>query len=258
MKENTYGVIVMNTILENMMYAIDIQDMNFGFNLDDWDKDRVLDPVYDALVCAGIDNKTFDVQCGVTKVVVIPNDSNFVLKTPLNGCYREVEVDPDYEEDDDKYIFNDYREDFEPYMGAELPHISTPENWNYCALEVEVYEKAKEEGLADMFAETSYFGTHNGRKFYTAEKCTPYSDEVRTPSEYSVNYTRSMRAEKREWARMCTDITALFVDDYGEERTAALLAFLEENSIDDLHSGNVMISLATNKIVLSDYSGFDN
>lgn len=134
------GVIVMNTILENMMYAIDIQDMNFGFNLGDWDKDRVLDPVYDALVCAGIDNKTFDVQCGVTKVVVIPNDSNFVLKTPLNGCYREVEVDP----------------------------------------------------------------------------------------------------------------------DYGEERTAALLAFLEENSIDDLHSGNVMISLATNKIVLSDYSGFDN
>ena len=53
-------------------------------------------------------------------------------------------------------------------------------------------------------------------------------------------------------------ITALFVDDYGVERAAKLFQFLSDFNITDLHSGNVMISEKTGKIVITDYSGFFN
>ena len=53
-------------------------------------------------------------------------------------------------------------------------------------------------------------------------------------------------------------VTALFIDDYGIEKANKLFQFLDDYEIDDLHTGNVMISEKTGKIVITDYSGFNH
>ena len=81
----------------------------------------------------------------------------------------------------------------------------------------------------------------------------------KTPTENSRSLVKENR-EKRTpgWWRMDSIVTALFIDDYGIEKANKLFQFLNDYEIDDLHTGNVMISEKTGKIVITDYSGFNH
>ena len=248
------SMLLLEDILIKIKNCIDIP-YSFGYNLDEDDTDSVIDPVYDCLYKAGL-NKECDIANGASKVVVIPRNSAYVIKTPLFGSWYYPE---EYNEENDEY-YTDYENAcFDEYTGAYYEDAEIDCS-NYCELEEYLYNFAVESGVSDMFAKTEFFGhAKSGRPVYISEKCRNFWWGDREPSDASKTLVKDKRDSRTPgWSKMDSMITALFVDDYGVERATKLFQFLSDFNITDLHSGNVMISEKTGKIVITDYSGFDN
>ena len=247
-------MLLLEDILTKTKNCIDVP-YNLGYNLDEDDTDSAIDPVWDCLYKAGL-NKECDIANGVSKVVIIPRNSAYVIKTPLFGSWYYPE---EYDEENDEY-YTDYENAyFDEYTGAYYEDAEIDCS-NYCELEEYLYNFTVENGVSDMFAKTEFFGyTKGGRPIYISEKCKNFDWDDRKPSNASKTLVKSKRdSHTPGWSRMDPTITALFVDDYGIERAAKLFQFLSDFNITDLHSGNVMISEKTGKIVITDYSGFSS
>ena len=96
-------MLLLEDILTKIKNCIDVP-YNLGYNLDEDDTDSVIDPVYDCLYKVGL-NHECDIANGVSKVVIIPRNSAYVIKTPLFGSWYYPE---EYNEENDEYytIFN--------------------------------------------------------------------------------------------------------------------------------------------------------
>lgn len=232
--------------------ALDIP-LELGMDLDNGSEDQILDFVDGQLFSAGFRNYATD--CGVTKIVVIPGNSAFVLKTPIYGeeIYNEV-----YDEAYGDYYFDWDNPIFERYTGAVLENEPDLDCGDYCEKEALLYKIAEEEGVAEMFAKTEYFcETKNCRPIYISEKCSSYFGEDRQATEKSKTLVKEALSNNTPgWARMGDNIMGIFIDDYGYEKVSQLMNFLVKYKIFDLHSNNIMYSERTGKIVISDYSDF--
>ena len=225
---------------------------NLGYNLDEDDTYSVIDPMRDCLYKAGL-NKECDIANGVSKVVIIPRNSAYVIKTPLFGSWYYPE---EYNEENDEYYTDYENAQFDEYTGAYYEDAEIDCS-NYCELEEYLYNFTVENGISDMFAKTEFFGyAKGGRPVYISEKCKGFHWGDREPSDVSKTLVKDKRDSTPGWSRMDSMITALFVDDYGVERAGKLFQFLFDFDISDLHNDNVMISEKTGKIVITDYSGF--
>lgn len=247
-------MLLLEDILIKIKNCIDVP-YNFGYNLDEDDTYSVIDPVRDCLYEVGL-NKECDIANGVSKVVIIPRNSAYVIKTPLFGSWYYPE---EYDEENDEY-YTDYENPyFDEYTGAYYEDAEIDCS-NYCELEEYLYNFAVENGVSDMFAKTEFFGRAKcGRPVYISEKCKGFHWGDRKPSDASKTIVKDKRDSRTPgWSRMDSMITALFVDDYGVERAEKLFQFLSDFDISDLHSDNVMISEKTGKIVITDYSGFNS
>lgn len=247
-------MLLLEDILTKIKNCIDVP-YSLGYNLDEDDVESAIDPVWDCLQKAGL-NKKCDIANGVSKVVIIPHNSAYVIKTPLFGSWYYPEK---YDEEKDEY-YTDYEDaQFDEYTGAYYKDAEIDCS-NYCELEEYLYNFAVENGVSDMFAKTEFFGyAKGGRPVYISEKCKDFWCGDREPSDASKTLVKDKRDSRTPgWSRMDSVITALFVDDYGIERAAKLFQFLSDFNITDLHSNNVMISEKTGKIVITDYSGFSN
>ena len=247
-------MLLLEDILMKIKNCIDIP-YSFGYNLDEDDTDSVIDPVCDCLYKAGL-NKECDIANGVSKVVIIPRNSAYVIKTPLFGSWYYPE---EYDEENDEYYTDYENAQFDEYTGAYYEDAEIDCS-NYCELEEYLYNFAVENGVSDMFAKTEFFGRAKcGRPVYISEKCKNFWRGDREPSDASKTLVRDKRDSRTPgWSKMDSMITALFVDDYGAERAEKLFQFLSDFDISDLHSNNVMISEKTGKIVITDYSGFSS
>ena len=247
-------MLLLEDILIKIKNCIDVP-YNLGYNLDEDDTYSAIDPVRDCLYEAGL-NKECDIANGVSKVVIIPRNSAYVIKTPLFGSLYYPE---EYDEENDKYYTDYENAQFDEYTGAYYEDAEIDCS-NYCELEEYLYNFAVENGVSDMFAKTEFFGYAKcGRPVYISEKCKNFWWGDREPSDASKTLVKDKRDSSTPgWSRMDSMITALFVDDYGVERAGKLFQFLSDFNISDLHSGNVMFSEKTGKIVITDYSGFFN
>ena len=247
-------MLLLEDILIKIKNCIDIP-YSFGYNLDEDDTDNVIDPVWDCLHEAGL-NKECDIANGVSKVVIIPRNSAYVIKIPLFGSWYYPE---EYDEENDEYYIDYENAYFDEYTGAYYEDAEIDCS-NYCELEEYLYNFAVENDVSDMFAKTEFFGYAKcGRPVYISEKCKNFWRGNREPSDASKTLVKDKRDSRIPgWSKMDSTITALFVDDYGVERAAKLFQFLSDFNITDLHSNNVMISEKTGKIVITDYSGFFN
>ena len=247
-------MILLEDILTKIKNCIDVP-YSLGYNLDEDDTDNAIDPVWDCLCKVGL-NKECDIANGVSKIVIIPRNSAYVIKTPLFGSWNYPE---EYNEENDEY-YTDYENAyFDEYTGAYYEDAEIDCS-NYCELEEYLYNFTVEHGVSDMFAKTEFFDWAKGnRPVYISEKCKNFYWDDRKPSNASKTLVKSKRdSHTPGWSRMEPTITALFVDDYGVEKAEKLFQFLSDFNITDLHSGNVMISEKTGKIVITDYSGFFN
>ena len=247
-------MLLLEDILTKIKNCIDVP-YSLGYNLDEDDTDSAIDPVWDCLYKVGL-NKECDIANGVSKVVIIPRNSAYVIKTPLFGSWYYPEK---YNEENDEYYTDYENAQFDEYTGAYYEDAEIDYS-NYCELEEYLYNFAVENGVSDMFAKTEFFGHAKcGRPVYISEKCKDFWWGDREPSDASKTLVKDKRDSLTPgWSRMDSMITALFVDDYGVERAAKLFQFLSDFNITDLHSHNVMISEKTGKIVITDYSGFSS
>lgn len=153
---------------------------------------------------------------GASQFVILNKEWNEVIKIPFDGMY---ELD-----DDDEEFFDEWYID-------------------YCKMSVDIYQKAKQKGIADIFAETRLLGvTTNGKKVYTQEKveipCV-YSKNIKTKdNEDNFNIVEKKRKTDYAWNRFEKEWLAKAIDYYGLKFVEKFISFCKENEITDTHRDN--------------------
>lgn len=142
-------------------------------------------------------------------------------------------------------------------------------NGNYCEREADFYKKACECGLGEFFAGSYYVGEVCGFDLYAQEYAKP-NEEVISESfyDYVRNNSGYCREDYEYDYEYDEDITDAVCDMNDEDRIYAifesvvpwntilsLVDFINENEINDLHSGNWGITI-DNRVVIFDYSGY--
>ena len=192
-----------------------------------------------------------DIKTGCSKMVFIFKDKPSVIKTPLLQLYSddEIEYKCDLDECD-----RDCSECWgcTNYVGdSGIYDLSC----DYCALEEEVYLKSVEAGVDRFFCKTTFLGKANGEfPVYAQERCAAPGlyNTTRNPSKDSLNRFYKSRAN----CIFNPTYDAFIVDFYGEDFHKKLAQFIEDNGIDDFHSGNMGFR-ANGEPCIYDYSGFN-
>lgn len=177
----------------------------------------------------------FNWEYGATKLCIIPEFEDYVIKIPFDG---EV----DYQGDNFTYFYNG---------GGE-------EGWDYCALEDEYFvDKILDSGYEKFFLTTDCI-TVNGWPIYIQEKVTVHKDSkiIPAPSKESVARVRKESKMKRS-VPFPTNWVAIALENFDNDIDALddFLGFLFEN-FTDLHSGN--IGYKGNQVIILDYAGYDS
>ena len=218
----------------------------------------------------------YEVHTGASKCVIVPNDKSYVIKIPFTG----EGADEIYENDMDFY---DYCQEFGidysecPYDKWVFENASNSQNnWDYCLREAELYQAAEAEGLEKYFAKTEYIGDYFNHPLYIQEKCVCIYDSdsyEEKRKKYNKKYNEFTRRyiidtfyeEAFDWNATRDWFICLFnylKDKKGLTKTyrelEKLADFLNEEYIDDLHSGNVGLIAKNDMPVFIDYSGFDS
>ena len=184
----------------------------------------------------------YNVYYGATKAVIVPNNEDFVIKIPFAGS-NDYENQPyDYDAITDTYIYDD---EYDPFV---------PLKYDYCRLEEENYEYARENDVEDYFAKITLIDFIDGFAIYVQEKVASfYSSKSRT--HYSEAERKALRQSyEYDLERIPLDWALDFINAYGEEEFINFLNFTIDYHINDLHGENV--AYRNGKPILCDYSGF--
>lgn len=162
-----------------------------------------------------------EIRTGVSKVVIIPHDSSYVLKIPYRGA-RDGENSWDFH-----------------YAGNKI------RDWDYCETEAEIYDAFKAEGLECFLAKTVRYGKDaTGYPLYIQEKCITSYDYEDPDSNYTYDDTerktfRSMFACGIAVANNTWNMKAIMY--YGVEKYIRFMQLCLDrfpDVLNDLHSEN--------------------
>lgn len=129
---------------------------------------------------------------------------------------------------------------------------------DYCGLEAEYFAEAKRLGLDEFFAGTEFVMWCNNIGVYVAERAE-VSFERLSNDLYEKLESDGMEVDRIfdtiDEADSCCEFMDWLIPYYTDsEKADELFEFLNENNINDLHSGN--IGYIGNRLVLIDYSGY--
>lgn len=207
--------------------------------LGDIEDDLVID------VIAGVDVPV-EVFHGITKMVVVPNKGNFVVKIPFNGYHCEEES---YIEDEDRY---EYVNCFRPYLNA-----NDEDGWDYCRDELNKYRAAVKAGFGDIIAEVGFVGYYSDCPIYWQEKVIPYEvgHSRFHPSADSLSKSHNVKFRYKS----CTeDWRAMVIETYGIDYWESFVDWVDETGLEileDMHTGNFGYRM-DGRPVLFDISGW--
>lgn len=178
---------------------------------------------------------------GASKLVIIPDNKDFVIKIPF-----------EYEEECDEY----------PYSGAYNvgPEGETLEfGWDYCALEAALWEQADKLGIGHLFAKTIFIGEYNNYPIYIQEKCQTFKEvkNIENYSEKSKKRSLKLCKENNFWcfnSGWLSDVLDYYDTD---AEFMAINKFVRDYHIDDLHWGNMGYKLDGSPVLI-DYSDFSS
>lgn len=221
----------------------------------------------------------WDYASGVTKGVLIFKD--FVIKIPFDGevgygeerlwyededgnehCYTSAHHTDGYTRTNMEHHYSDAEIYFTDFTGAEFREESGC--WDYCAVEVCLYEEAKKAGVEKFFAKTECIGYVGNldHPIYKQELCKTYDDNYYSNRSYYNNRTNK-DYDKVSSIRSTIDFqdandnwvldAALY---FGEELMAKFAQFCFDWSIEDLHDGN--IGYIDSRPCLIDYSSYSH
>lgn len=187
----------------------------------------------------------FSINNGISKAVIIPADSNFVIKIPFNGI-KYYEWDEETDEGEETFEFFQYAD--------------APDNTDYCWDELIKINQACDAGFSDLFPETAFVKTHCGKRFYIQEKVRTYNQARQcggTPlvSENSRNTAKNMDCY---YSSCSVEWRAAVIEFYGEEFWKNFVNWDCLNCVDillDMHSNNYGYTTDGRPVIL-DASGF--
>ena len=194
----------------------------------------------------------FTWNMGASKLVILPNDVDFVIKIPFNGQYRGHGIDCETGEITSEGGWEHFTS--EEYYSPEGMEF----DGNYCGREVDISNLAWEEDLDECFALTECIGKCNEYYIYKQTKATCILSDIEDEKRDSLTNEKkeSIRSKCRELNVYCFNLLWIndFLSFFGEEILKQLSDFLEAHNINDLHNSN--IGYIGNRPVLIDYSGF--
>lgn len=194
-----------------------------------------------------MDIGSFSIENGISKAVIIPADSNFVVKIPFNGIkYFE------WDDEADEYSGDEY---FEFFCCAEAPDQS-----DYCWDEQIKIEKAYYAGFGDLFPETAFVKEHDGTRFYIQEKVRTYSQAFRCGETPTVSENSRTKAKDMDsyYSSCNIEWRAAVIEFYGEEFWKSFVNWDSINCIGiltDMHTNNYGYTMDGRPVIL-DASGF--
>lgn len=204
---------------------------------------------------------------GASKIAIVFNDSEPVIKIPFHGVWFEEQDLIDYNYDADELYHNDRNLYFVPFYNANIK-----DGWDYCRTEVINYNYHASQGLEMFFAEEQYWGkTDNGVPLYIQEKvnsvweievegvgdieslaATPQSLGKARKRRYSTTnpyHDIDARIAWEEWL-------ALAIDKYGDDVVKNFVEYIDgRDFMDDMHRRNYGLRADGTPCVL-DYSGY--
>lgn len=199
--------------------------VEFGADEDNMETGAI-ERVYDQL------DETTETAYGASKFVIFLNEKE-VVKVPFNGAWQ--------------FSWNDDIDDYEDDMVFDYYRCT-----DYCAVEAAIYKKAVKAGVEMFFASTKSVGTTFTHKaIYVSERVNDwYSDKKISPSNDSIEKA------KKICCYLPIDWIALAYEKYDDELVNRLLDFIDDENINDLHTGNLGIRADGSPCIL-DYSGFN-
>lgn len=223
----TYDIQLLWKLFENIS-SFDYENEDFTDETCEWLAEEVMDNT----------NLTIDYEIGATKLVLIPEELDYVIKIPFNG------------END---WFHGYG--FQSFYG--LPASCA----NYCEYEKELYQKAEAAGVEKMFLPLEYVGIINTIPIYIQEKASfiPLYNENSAATEKSKNYLIAKRKINKQYfpPKLSIEWVAKVLDFLGSiEELEKFLLFIKIEEIDkDLHVHNYGF-IGNNQPIIFDYGGY--
>lgn len=180
------------------------------------------------------DSKNVKVACGMSKVVLIPEYEDYVIKIPFTGCYQE-----NYDEDTGETSYEQVCDC----------------NWDYCDIEAANYANATSD-LKEYLAETQFVGLYNNIPIYVQEKIK-CSESDSNECDRTTYLDNEIDYITDQW--YCSDFCVVFLkkilNKIGLQRTLSLLSEINE-SFDDIHDANYGYRFDGSPVIF-DYSGYD-
>ena len=196
-----------------------------------------------------------ELRYGASKVVIMSEEWDYVLKIPFNGAYTFLE--DDYNEYCDNHDSEPQIKDyitFEKYRGAD-----SEDGWDYCDAENNKYDKAEKAEVNQYFVKTEFLCfTNGGYPIYIQDRCRYRTSEDKS-TDKSRKIASSRQAEYKDGGINSVLWIASFIDFYGEAEFEKLRVFLDsdEDLNGDLHDENVGYTMEGKPIIL-DYAGFNS
>lgn len=201
---------------------------------------------------------------GVSRGVIVPIDSDFVIKIPFTHTIDEEQSFASWEEVIEEYGGEHYANQADFWQDDDGYFYSMePMNFgDYCKMEVEIYHHAQEEGLEEVFAAEEKLGEINDFSIY----CQVKAESFEYHSSSSVNSTDPQKLEKAktvidsyqndkgEYVFNRTWLADVLIA-FGEEYLQRLFDFLDKERISDLHRGN--LGYIDTIPVIFDYASFE-
>lgn len=187
---------------------------------------------------------SYDYESGASKLVIIPDDENFVIKIPFNGIWY------------DKFPDNPELKFFVHFVDGGK---AKEDSWDYCLKEIALLHFAKKYKLDNCFCKECLIGHVNNYPIYIQEKATMYY-ELET-YDFINNTEESEKSSFRneEKFKNFKYDTVYWQNDaiqyYGEKVFNKLKRFIKNNNIDDLYARN--LGYIKDKPVIVDFSGFN-
>ena len=212
----------------------DIERFVKNFNPEHFTEEDVEDFVYELSK-----KEDFNYAYGATKCVIIPNETDYVIKIPFDGY-----IDFDEDGHQDFYWF---------YNGG------GEEGWDYCWLEKEYYNEIIEDSeFKDFFLIPEYVYTNiTPWPIYIQKKAALCEDEKEGKVRYSsIDSLYKVRTESKVTRCNLPDTwRAVALENLNGdiEKLDRFLTFLQ-NNFSDLHHGN--IGYIDNHAVIVDFGGF--
>lgn len=180
----------------------------------------------------------FDYDAGATKLVIMPEDRDYVIKIPFSGLYNE---------------WGDYI----PFNGAEDDGYGD----DYCEAEQLYYNEARKAGYGKFFMKVFCVGSSCSYPIYVQEKVDEFcrytciAHQKKHTSDESLKTVVSNHLDDKMqlpkiWLASC--LTAFEGD---EQKLTDFIKFLDDTGIKtDLHAGN--LGYFKGHPVIIDYGGY--